>query len=164
MTQQKQPVTKVKKAPRLKSVLTEQQSALIDGKLDGLTNAAAGLQAGYTTDQGTSIALKSPDVKRALAEARSELMDACQIKRMDVIAGIEDAISLARATQDPTAMIRGYTEIAKMLGFYAPEKKEITLTAGQAQMRGKFVVMSDAQLLDMAQGKLTIDGEAKIVD
>jgi hypothetical protein len=50
-------------------------------------------------------------------------------------------------------MIAGYRELAKMLGFYAPEVKHVELTAGQAAVKGNFAAMSDEQLLALiAQG------------
>ena len=152
----KKPTTK---AARAKSVLTERQVAVVEGTLDGLSAADTAAKVGYASTAPVSRALANPDVARALALAREELSDVCQIRRADIIEGFQDAIALARCMEDPASMIRGYTEIAKMLGLYAPEEKKITLTVGQQQMRGKFVQMSDADLLAMVNGQMTIDME-----
>jgi phage terminase small subunit len=63
---------------------------------------------------------------------------------------------------DPQAMIKGWTEIAKILGHYAPEVKKIELTLSQGRMRTKFEALSDEDLLAIAEGRV-IDGESTSV-
>jgi hypothetical protein len=45
-----------------------------------------------------------------------------------------------------------------MLGLYAPEKVEVTMTVGQRNLQSKFEVMSDEELLAIADGQF-IEGE-----
>ena len=54
-------------------------------------------------------------------------------------------------------IIRGWTEIGKILGLYAPEVKEVKITVGQARLRTQYEALSDEQLLAIAEGKQIID-------
>jgi len=129
---------------------TEMQNKFVDGKLNGLSDNAASVQAGGCG--------RSAQVKEALAKARAEIEDITTLSRMDVIDGIMDAVSLARVMSEPATMIQGYDKLAKILGYYAPEVKEIRLTTNQQVLRSKYEVMSDEELLAKIEGRLTLDG------
>jgi hypothetical protein len=49
------------------------------------------------------------------------------------------------------AMIRGWSEIAKLIGAYAPERKTIELSVESEALRAKYAAMSDAELLALAE-------------
>lgn len=150
----------MEKKPRAKrkpSVLTEKQEALKEALLDGKTQAEAATIAGYSPNSEPGMLL-TPTVKEHLARARQELSDACQIRRVDIIEGIQDAIMLARAVEDPASMIRGFSEMAKILGLYAPEVKKVEVSVSQRRLQSKFVAMPDEDLLAMAEGMI-IDAE-----
>ncbi|WP_018609515.1 terminase small subunit [Uliginosibacterium gangwonense] len=143
-----------------RSVLTEKQEAFTEAVLDGQTLSQAALAAGYSASTHGHAVARAPDVAKALAEARTELSSAAQIRRLDVLEGFMDAINLARLAGDPGAMIKGWSEVGKMLGFYAPEVKKVELTTSQGRLRSKFEVMSDAELLAIACG----EGDGMIID
>ena len=46
-------------------------------------------------------------------------------------------------------MITGWREIAKMCGYYAPERKQIELRDGHDVLWAQLEAMSDAQLLEL---------------
>jgi Na+-translocating ferredoxin:NAD+ oxidoreductase RnfC subunit len=58
-------------------------------------------------------------------------------------ATIEDA----RRQANPGAVIRGWVEIAKMVGLYEPQQAEVALGAGSERLRAKFEAMSDDELM-----------------
>ncbi len=151
-------------AGRKKSVLTEKQHAFKEAVLDGMTPAQAAEAAGYSHPSAASQVLMAPDVKKALAEARNELSSAAQITRGDMLAVLMDAIDMARLMADPQSMIKGATEVSKMLGFYAPEVKKVELSLGQARVRSKLISMTDEELLMLSSGQdpLTIDMEPPV--
>jgi len=68
-----------------------------------------------------------------------------------VIAELEQAIELARQKGDPMAMIRGWAEIGKLIGAYAPERRKVELSIDGAVMQSKLTAMSDAELLAIAE-------------
>jgi len=104
--------------------------------------------------------VSSATVKQQLSVARSWLTDTTQITRLNTIEGIIDGIEMARMIGDPGNVIKGWSEVAKILGYYAPEVKQINLNISQQAMRSKFESMSDEELLRLSQGA-TIDGEAQ---
>ena len=67
------------------------------------------------------------------------------MERQDVIAGLLEAIELAKERQEPAAMIRGWAELARLMGFYQPQRHAVEVSAG-ADMR-RYEAMSDAELL-----------------
>lgn len=97
--------------------------------------------------------IRSETIKAELAAARSWLTDTTQITRLNTIEGIIDGIEMARMMGDPGNVIKGWCEIAKILGHYAPEKKQIDLTIHQQALRSKFEAMSDEQLMALSQGR-----------
>ena len=101
---------------------------------------------------------KSESVQEALRQARDELSSAAQISRADVLDGFMEAINLARLSADPQAMIKGWTEVGKMLGYYAPEVKKLEISDNQKRLQSKFESMSDEDLMRV------IEGEASVVD
>jgi hypothetical protein len=153
----------VKTGPREKSIiLTSMQADLVDATLQGKDKVAACAAAGYANPFVKQDApFKSEKVQLALREARSELSSAAQITRADVIDGFMEAINIARLAADPASMIKGWSETAKVLGLYAPEVKKIEMSMNQQRLQSKFESMSDADLVDIIEGRtpLTIEGE-----
>ena len=140
---------------RKQSALTQTNLDFIDGKLAGLTDAAAAAAAGASS--GCAMA-NAQRVKDEIARAQEQISDVTTLKRLDVISGIMEAIDYARMIADPGAMIKGWTEIAKILGYYAPEIKKIEVTHSQGKIRSKYEAMSDEELLAIAEGRV-VEGE-----
>ena len=134
-------------------VLTHMQAAFVDAALDGKDNINAARVAGYASpDRNGDRVAKSAAVQLALREARDELSSAAQIGRADVLDGFMEAINMARLAADPQAMIKGWTEVGKMLGYYAPEVKKLEITDNQKRLQSKFEAMSDEDLLRVIEG------------
>ena len=148
-------------AERPKSILlTEMQAAYVDNLLVGKDPKEAASAAGYAHPAILRNApLKSDAVRQALAEARSELSSAAQITRADVIDGFMEAINIARLAADPTAMIKGWSETAKVLGLYAPEIKKIEMTNNQRRLQNKYEAMTDEELVRIIEGTATVVDE-----
>lgn len=139
---------------RNKSVISQQQAQYVEGVLDGKPRAQAAADAGYAhPDKVPTLIERSEAVRQALIDGRNELSSVAQMKRADVLLIFMDAIDLARVAGDPTAMVAGAREVGKMLGLYAPEKKEIELTVGQARLRSMYEGMPDEELLAIIEGE-----------
>lgn len=145
---------------RPRSKLTESQATFVEAKVQGLNDHQAALAAGQATATGL---VNSATVKEQLAAARRWLTDTTQIKRLDVIEGVIDGIELARMQGDAGNVIKGWTEVGKILGHYAPEVKHIELSMNQGRLRAKFEALSDEELLAIQEGTV-IDGTATQVD
>lgn len=145
---------------RPRSVLTEKQELFVEAKVHGLNDTQAAAAAGATNGNNM---MKSATVREQLAAARRWLTDTTQIKRLDVIEGVIDGIEMARMLGDPANVIKGWTEVGKILGHYAPEVKRIELSVDHARLRSKFESLSDEELLFIAEG-CTLDGECQKVE
>lgn len=140
-------------------MLTEMQAVFVDKVLEGVDGPRAAAAAGYAHPTAqASMVYKTQAVRDALAQARSELSSAAQITRADIIDGIMEAINMARLSADPATMVKGWTEVGKILGHYAPEVKRVEITDSQKRLQSKFEVMSDEDLIKV------IEGEAERVD
>ena len=145
--------------PRPRSAVTEKQAKFVEAKLHGLSDNAAAQAAGLANGTNAS---RSPTIKEQLTAARRWLTDTTQIKRLDVIEGVIDGIEIARMQGDAGNVIKGWTEVGKILGHYAPEVKRIELSANQGRLRAKFEALSDEELLAIQEGRV-IDGECQEV-
>ena len=141
--------------PRPRSAVTEKQAKFVEAKLHGLSDNAAAQVAGLKNGPQ---AARGATIKEQLAAARRWLTDTTQITRLDVIEGVIDGIECARMQGDAGNVIKGWIEVGKILGHYAPEVKKIELSLGQSQLRAKFEALSDADLLAIAEGRV-INGE-----
>jgi len=150
-----------------KSVLTESQEAFVEGVLDGKSRGQAALDAGYSSPSASSTIAKSEAVQVALSERRVELSSATQITRAGVLNGILDAIEMARLMADPTAMLTGYRDISKMMGYNAPEVKKVEISDTSDRLHRRMQALSDEDLLKIINGEADMDvieGEARRVD
>lgn len=128
----------------------------VNAVMEGKSRHQAAVAAGYPNSTGFD---RSTAVKEEIARARAEVSDLTTLKRLDVIEGIMDGVQIARLQADAGNVIKGWTEIAKILGHYAPEVKQVNLTIGQERLLHKFQALSTEDLLAIAEGAV-IDGEA----
>jgi hypothetical protein len=91
-------------------------------------------------------ARQSRSVVQHLADRNDAASDA-QVTRADVLHGFEEAIDVARSRSNPAAMVAGWREIAKMCGYYAPERKEVRVNVVGSALRDELACMSDDELL-----------------
>ena len=115
--------------------------------------AAAAVRAGYAPGAARQTAyelLAKPEVQALVAEHETAAAKQLALSREKVITEIKVAIAMAREQQDPTAMIAGWREIAKMCGYYAPERRRIEVSACHDALRVQFEAMSDAELIGIA--------------
>ena len=113
---------------------------------------------------------KSPKVQAELAEQQSLLRDETDLSRKDVVQGMLDAINRAKLAGEPATEIAGWKEVGRILGVYAPERKEIAFTANQDKVLRHLEGLSTQELLAMVEKKkqlrlgVTVDGTATRID
>ena len=116
--------------------ITPQQDVYVDGIMSGLSAVAAGKAAGYSDATSRQMAPgRAQAVQRTLDEARQALARATNIRKKDVIMGVLDAIDRARLAGEPNTEINGWKEVAKLMGYYAPEVKKIDLDNGKITLK-----------------------------
>ena len=136
---------------KLNTGLTTKQLRWIDEYLIDFNGAAAAVRAGYSPKSARSIAhenLTKPDILAVIQARQLAMAKELQITRQGVIQGLLEVVDMGRQQQDPLAMVCALREVAKMLGFHAPEVKRVELSARQNDTYQDFASWSDAQLLD----------------
>lgn len=68
---------------------------------------------------------RNPKVLEALHELEDAHAQELGLTRARVITELQEAIAVAKLKGDPAAMISGWREIAKMCGFYSPERHKV---------------------------------------
>lgn len=134
--------------------LTVKQSRFVHEYLVDGNGTQAAIRAGYGAAGARVTAcrlLTNPNVQKAV-EAR-QASDAARlgIDRQNVLAGLLEAVDMARTQMNPAAMVAALREIGKLMGFYAPEVKEVKLSATQEATQKDFAAMTDAQLLALIE-------------
>lgn len=135
------------------------QKAFSDALLEGHSKADAARAAGYHPSHVDKV-LRTEEVQMYLADARQEMRDISTIKRIDVLNIFMEAVDMARTLADPAQMINGAKEIGKMLGYYEPEKLDITVSMDSNVLASKMRQMTDDELYALAAKKAKpVDGE-----
>lgn len=96
--------------------------------------------------------LSNPAIKEALAARQRVFQAELGVTKQGVVNGLLSAIQMGREQQNPAAMIAGFVQIAKLCGFYEPEKVNLTLSAGGEQLSTKFAAMTDGELIAIIEG------------
>ena len=137
------------------STLTSKQSRWIDEYLIDFNGAAAAVRAGYSAKSARSIAhenMTKPDIQAVLQARQAAMAKELQITRQGVIRGLLDAVEMGRKQQNPSAMVGALREVAKMLGFNAPEVERVVLTADRDPAYIKLNAMTDQELTVLIGG------------
>ena len=132
--------------------ITEKQSRFISEYLVCSNATEAARRAGYRAKSARQMAaenLSKPAVLNELRRRQAEMAVEFDIKRDDVVRGLLEAIAMGREQLQPQVMISGLTQLAKLLGFYAPEVHAMTLGPDALNIQRRFSEMSDAQLLEI---------------
>ena len=96
------------------------------------------------------LVLTDPNVREAPQANQREIEQRLQLDRERVLGGHLEAIDIALARSDPTGMIRGWVEIGKLLGYYAPERVvKVDVSIAAKRTINELEILSDAELLEM---------------
>jgi hypothetical protein len=139
------------------SVLNDSQEQFVDGIMNGMTPAAAAKL--IEGNKNGAMMMNVPKVQAEIAKARQQIEDVTLLRRVDTIDGILDGIQMAKMLGDPANVIKGWVEIGKILGHYAPEVKKIQLSDEDSRLRHRLTSMSDEELYRLSRGQ-TIENES----
>ena len=132
--------------------MNPRQTRFVHEYLIDRNGAGAAIRAGYSRHTARQIAhelLTVPDIAAAVRAGEAQIAREAEISRRKVLEGLQEAIELARAKADAGAMIAGWREIAKLCGYYAPERHELRLSAGAAALQYELEHLSDAELVKL---------------
>src|SRR5665213_2755978 len=120
------------------------QEYLVDGN-----GTAAAVRAGYARAGAhvtASRLLRNPKVAEAVAKGQQRTGERLRLDRVRVLEEIKGAIDMAREQGNAMAQISGWREIAKICGYYAPERKHVELSGAAREKMTRLEAMSDDEL------------------
>lgn len=120
----------------------------------GLPNRKAASLAGLDLGQ-----TYKPHLLQARELMKRELRGHMQITKEDVVFGIREAVGRAQILSEPMTEIVGWEKIGKLLGYDAPQKVDINITASIEVLQQHVKGMSDAELVKLLGAGGVIDGE-----
>jgi hypothetical protein len=133
--------------------LTIKQRAFIDEYMICRNGAEAARRAGYgvlSARVTASRLLTNANVKSYLAMKEAELAAKVEISKVRVVNELLGGIAMAESMLDPSTMMRGWLEIAKMLDLYKPDAQNEALGASYEDLSAKYEAMSDEELMAIA--------------
>lgn len=136
--------------------LTARQALFVEHYALCSNAAEAARLAGYSADTSRQIGsrlLSNVDIKAALQARRQVFQAELEVTRQDVVNCLQEAILMAKSQLNPSAMIQGCVQLAKLLGFYEPEVIQVGFSAENASLKAKFAAMSDEDLIAVAAGR-----------
>ena len=112
--------------------------------------AEAARRAGYAPGSARVTAcrlLADPNVASAVRTYQREHEAQLQLSRERVLDELVEAIEVARAKQDPAAMIAGWREVGRICGYYTPERDvKVHVNIAAKRVIDRMETMSDAEL------------------
>lgn len=138
--------------------LSSRRSKFVDEYCLNPNASAAARASGYSVTSAhvaASRLLRNDKVVAAIALKKQQLAQQYDIDKHRVVNELLVAVTIAREHLDGGTMIRGYCEIAKMLGIYAPEAAKAAVYAENEVLRAEYEAMNDDQLLAIANGDFT---------
>ena len=120
--------------------------------VDGNASAAA-RRAGYSPQSARVNGprmLRNAAIQQALVQNQRETARKLELDREKILAGLMEAVDVARAQADAGGLIRAWTEIARLMGYYQPEIRRVVVTAKSGRIISQLETLQDEQLLAMA--------------
>lgn len=150
----------VEEVPASEKGLDRRREIYVQRRALGLPQERAAQDADLTTKQARSYeqtALFEQAYRAAIAKADETF----SFSLTEVLKGLQEAVALAKTVSEPASMVAAWREIAKIMGYYAPERKLVHLTADGNITHTTMRQLSDDELLKLAQaGARVIEGEA----
>jgi phage terminase small subunit len=151
-----------KKEQELVEKLSERQVLFARHVASGKEYTQSARLAGYPHPNIKYAALlKQEKIQNLIKYYQEEHRREASMTRKKVMDGFLESIDLARMSGEAGVMVAGWREIAKMCGYYAPEKKQIDVNITAKRMVDRLETMSDAELAELIeQDSQLIEGEA----
>ena len=108
--------------------LTVKQERFVSEHLIDGNGTQAAIRAGYSAKsarQQASRLLTKTAIQTQIDQKRAELSQDMGITVARVVQGLLESVEEAKAKNKPMAQVNAWREIAKILGFYPPQKIEI---------------------------------------
>jgi hypothetical protein len=147
-------------------ILNSKQRSFVNALVhENQTKTRSAIMAGYSPHSAANAArdlLQLPKIQAAVAAERAAYAIASGVTKKQVVEGLMEAVDMAKIKADPLAMIAGWREVGKLLGFYEPTKVSMSVSVGGQVLLSKMNSMSDAELLEQME-QLDLSNPGSIV-
>lgn len=141
--------------------LTEKQLMFVRYWAQGETPRTAAVMAGYSEGSaaiGWKMS-KDPAILKLYHAEKKLYEEAAQLSRAKVMTMLKDAYDHAKLIDEPATMVAAARELAKLCGYYEPEKKIIAVVGGK--VAEQMLRMTDEELLKIIEEQGNVfDGES----
>ena len=123
-----------------------------DEYLLDFNGTAAAIRAGYSQNSSRQIAaenLSKPAVQALIKQRQDDDANTLQLTRQRALETLLEGVSMAKQMNNPSAMIQGMSQVAKMLGFTAPAERKIKTGRSHTDFKNSLKVLSEHDLLAM---------------
>lgn len=138
------------------ATLTAKQAKFVSEYLVDGNGTRAAVAAGYGRAGARTTAsrtLANAGVQRALQARQRADATRLSLSREAALQGLLGAIATAREKGDAAAMISGWVAISRLMGFNAPERRQVEVTTATAKAElGRLEALSDAELVALIAG------------
>ena len=138
------------------STLSAKQTRFVSEYLVDGNAAQAAIRAGYKPI-GAKVTgcrlLTNPNLRARLEALQAADATRLCLEREVVLNGLTQSIEMARLQGNPAAMIRGWSEIGRLMGYYAPEVKKVDLNVKGSDLMDRMASMSDAELAAIVEAR-----------
>jgi phage terminase small subunit len=136
-------------------VLSDKQRAFVQARAKGMNVTQAAQAAGYAQPEISGYHVeKSRFVKEALTKEFTKAEKVSEMSKKKVMDGFLHAIDQAKLLADPTSQISGWREIAKMCGYYEPQRLQVEVSVSAKRLFSQFETLSDDELLKIAEQEI----------
>lgn len=131
------------------TTMTDRQAKFVREYLVDCKGGAAAVRAGYSRAgcrvTAHKLLTEHNAVKAAISASRALDSQRLEIDRLGAIQAFLEAFTVAREQGNPAAMIGAMREVGRMLGFYAPARRQVEMAVRDGQ--GPIELMTDAELV-----------------
>ena len=134
--------------------LTTRQARFVEEYLVDGNGTKAAIRAGYSASGAYTEAsrlLRNAEVAKAIKTRQEADSERLRVSRERVVAMLLTAYDQARAQAEPAAMVSAARELGRMMGFYAPTHARVDVDVAAAAERGRFEIMTDAELAEVIE-------------
>ncbi|CAB4131097.1 Terminase small subunit [uncultured Caudovirales phage] len=144
--------------------LTPKQEAFVQARVSGMNCVQAAQAAGYSFPKVKGYQTEiQPAVQLALKKEWAKAEKMAEMSKKKVMDGMLYAIDQAKLLADPSAQIAGWREVAKICGYYEPQKVKLEVSVSAKRMFSQFETLSDDELLKIAEAEI-IDVDATFAE
>lgn len=136
------------------SMITAKQTKFVEHFIDTGNATESARRAGYSANSAKVTAcrlLNNPDIAAVVRTKRCKIEAEHQLTRARIIKGLLNAINIAEDKADAGALIAGWRELGKMMGYYQPSRAVLRVNPVNKSAFANLEKLSNEELIQMLE-------------